>query len=261
MIKFNSTQQPKVSAVGKISLSKPRLHKDQIAPVHYLIYVVSGTFHVSEDGEQYTVKEGHVFFRETGKHHYSHTYMAPGTEWYWVSFEMPTSSISEDIFTLPKHMTVTHQQDLFHRLETMLHLQGSSNPYKEPHLSSELSSIFYTLLAEPNHPPTANELIVQKVNAILNLMIYEKFSANAIAAKINLDYSYTGKCYKAITGTTINQHFNHLKIQRAIKMMEEGSDNMTLISEALGYPNPFYFSRIFKKNTGLSPRDYLKQIY
>jgi len=261
VIDFSPSQQAKVTAVGQISLTKPRLHIDQVASVHYLIYVVNGTFHVSEDGQSYKVQSNQIFFRELGKHHYSHTYMAPGTTWFWVAFTLPVPNKTDETFTLPKLMTLRDHQKYFHTLEEMVRLHQSANPYKGPHLSCLLSSFFYKILAEPKDHPTGDEELVLKVNSLLGTMLNQKFSSNIISKQLNLDYSYIGKRYKATTGTTINQYFNHLKIQRAIKMMEEGSDNMTLISQALGYPNPFYFSRIFKKNTGLSPRDYLKQIY
>ncbi|WP_246354138.1 helix-turn-helix domain-containing protein [Paenibacillus phytohabitans] len=43
--------------------------------------------------------------------------------------------------------------------------------------------------------------------------------------------------------------------------MRTSSYNVSEISEALGYPNPYYFSRVFKKVLGESPSSYMKHLY
>lgn len=266
-IKFYANQLPNVSAVGKITLKKPRIHVNQIAHINYLIFVLKGTFYVSEEDRHYAVKEGQVFFRQSGKHHYSQTYMPVGTTWFWVSFSYDTlgKTVREscpDIpcYALPQLTTMSNQQHLFQKLESMYHLYHASNPYKIPHLAAELTSIFYTILANPPHHHSGSEMLVEKVNELLMLQLHSTFDAHKIAAKINMDYSYIGKCYKAQTGTTINHHFNSLKIQKAIAYMEDGSMNISQMSEVLGYPNPYYFSRVFKKFTSLSPSAFMKQM-
>ncbi|MFD1905245.1 helix-turn-helix domain-containing protein [Paenibacillus rhizoplanae] len=43
-------------------------------------------------------------------------------------------------------------------------------------------------------------------------------------------------------------------------MMVRGEGRIYEISQKLGYESAFYFSKVFKKVTGLSPRDYMQQI-
>jgi AraC-like DNA-binding protein len=49
------------------------------------------------------------------------------------------------------------------------------------------------------------------------------------------------------------------RINRAKRRLGEGEDRIRAIAAELGYGDPFYFSRDFKKLTGLSPRRYREQ--
>lgn len=53
---------------------------------------------------------------------------------------------------------------------------------------------------------------------------------------------------------------NQRKIDAAKQMMADGGYKIYEISDILGFQSAFYFSRVFKKVTVLSPRDYLKSI-
>ena len=51
-----------------------------------------------------------------------------------------------------------------------------------------------------------------------------------------------------------------LRIHNAKVLLESTNYNVTEISNIIGYENPLYFSRIFKKQTGFSPSEYRKKI-
>ena len=56
-----------------------------------------------------------------------------------------------------------------------------------------------------------------------------------------------------------SDYINQSKIEAAKKMMNGGDYKIYEISDRLGFESAFYFSRVFKKVTGLSPRDYMNQ--
>jgi AraC-like DNA-binding protein len=53
--------------------------------------------------------------------------------------------------------------------------------------------------------------------------------------------------------------FNELKLDEAKRLIREGRLNFTEIADALGFTSLHYFSRLFKKKTGLSPSEYAKK--
>jgi YesN/AraC family two-component response regulator len=54
---------------------------------------------------------------------------------------------------------------------------------------------------------------------------------------------------------------NELLIEKAIDMFKKNDGNVSEVSDALGFSNPFYFSRVFKKITGVSPTTYINENY
>ena len=66
--------------------------------------------------------------------------------------------------------------------------------------------------------------------------------------------------FREHTGGGAMEYFGKLKIERAKEMIREGSRNFTEIAAALGYQSIYYFSRHFKKVTGMTPSEYASSV-
>ena len=88
--------------------------------------------------------------------------------------------------------------------------------------------------------------IVINVKKYINEHIEEKLTLNKVAREFNNDIGFS-------------DYINQSKIDAAKKMMTDGDYKIYEISDRLGYESAFYFSRVFKKVTGLSPRGYMNQ--
>ena len=55
------------------------------------------------------------------------------------------------------------------------------------------------------------------------------------------------------------KHFTHIKIRRAIKLLDEGLP-VSQVSERLGFSSASYFSAVFKRETGYTPGAYRKRL-
>lgn len=64
--------------------------------------------------------------------------------------------------------------------------------------------------------------------------------------------------FKQYTKMTPLQYILSIRIANAQSLLETTLYSMTEIASIVGYDNPLYFSRIFKKQTGLSPSEYRK---
>ena len=56
------------------------------------------------------------------------------------------------------------------------------------------------------------------------------------------------------------QYILSIRINNAVSLLETTDYNVTEISNIVGYDNPLYFSRIFKKQKGVSPSEYRKTL-
>ncbi|MBD2865103.1 helix-turn-helix domain-containing protein [Paenibacillus oceani] len=63
---------------------------------------------------------------------------------------------------------------------------------------------------------------------------------------------------KKVTGYPLHEYVHRLKVAEAKKLLISTERTFKVIATALGYRDVFYFSRLFKKYAGMSPRDYKK---
>ena len=75
----------------------------------------------------------------------------------------------------------------------------------------------------------------------------------------NMSTSWFIRNFKLYTGSTPLNYILNIRISNAQSLLENTKYNITEIAAITGYDNPLYFSRLFKKQTGLSPSEYRKQ--
>lgn len=84
----------------------------------------------------------------------------------------------------------------------------------------------------------------------------EPLKVNTIASHFNYSNSHFFSLFKKKTGYSPIHYFNHLKIQKACQLLSFTDMSVKEISYSLGYEDPLYFSRLFKKIMNISPLQY-----
>ncbi len=84
----------------------------------------------------------------------------------------------------------------------------------------------------------------------------QPLQASVLAARANFSLSHFFALFKRLTGYTPIDFFIRLKMERARVLLEGTSLKVKEIAAALGYGDPFYFSRVFKLVNGAAPADY-----
>ena len=78
-----------------------------------------------------------------------------------------------------------------------------------------------------------------------------------IAKTLFLNYRYICHCFKRDTNITINDYLNKIRIEHAANLFKTGITNVSYVAEKCGFSSASYFSKQFKRATGLSPKDYI----
>lgn len=92
------------------------------------------------------------------------------------------------------------------------------------------------------------------------------YSVDISIRKLPLNYDYVRKLFKKQTGVTPHEYLTHTRMKKAKDILLSGVTNrfsdytVTQIAEACGFPEPLYFSRVFKKYYGVAPSYYLKNL-
>ena len=84
----------------------------------------------------------------------------------------------------------------------------------------------------------------------------EKISLDDVAQKLNLSKHYLCSAFKKVTGENMSLYINKLRIEKAKSLLLESGGSIKEIFEEVGYSNQQYFSKVFKKITGITVMEY-----
>jgi AraC-like DNA-binding protein len=83
-------------------------------------------------------------------------------------------------------------------------------------------------------------------------------SNSSLAAMVNLNEDYLAKQFKAVTGLSPNKYVQKIRHRESKRLLRETDLTVESIGHTVGYEDLHYFSRIFHKWEGISPRQYRK---
>ena len=100
---------------------------------------------------------------------------------------------------------------------------------------------------------------ISAVKKYINEHVDEKITLNQLSDVFNISPNYLSILFSKYNDMGFIDYVNHAKIECAKEMLDEGTLKIYEISDKLGYESAFYFSRVFKKVEGMSPRDYINR--
>lgn len=102
---------------------------------------------------------------------------------------------------------------------------------------------------------------VQKVIACIDTDPAGDLSLRTLAAMQNLNASYLSALFRRETGETLTQHINRKRIRHATHLLSSTRLQIQTVAQHCGIPDVNYFSKLFKKHTGKSPREYRETVH
>lgn len=100
-----------------------------------------------------------------------------------------------------------------------------------------------------------NSLIQQAVQYVKQ-HYKEDISNVSMSEYLNISEAYFCRTFKKETGYTFGQYLSHYRIHIAAKLLRQSDMRINEVAFACGIPDSNYFSQIFKKIKGISPKDY-----
>ena len=102
--------------------------------------------------------------------------------------------------------------------------------------------------------------VVAQVQEYIKNHLSEKLTLADVAAVFNFSPNYLSQLFGKYGDSGFVEYITETRIAAAKEMLEQGDLKVYEIAEKLGYESAFYFSKVFKKVTGLSPREYQQSI-
>ena len=214
-------------------------------------------FHDCESGETIHVKEGDIIFVVQGCIYTSDWHGTPKVEYTSIhfSFEHLTTFPKGGKFFLQKVDASLLPPDIGENYEQML---KSCNDGGSPF---EVLECFYKILCKVvpllKFKPTAYDSRITSAIEYIEQNYQKPLTVDELAAHSNMSASRFFPRFKKEVGATPVEYINRYRVNRAILLLISDSElSVEDIAERTGFESSAYFRRVFKKMTGLSPREY-----
>ena len=102
--------------------------------------------------------------------------------------------------------------------------------------------------------------MIERIVQHLEEHVDEDISHEAIAAKYRLHPGYLSRLFKQEMGETLSEYLLRIKIEKAAQLLKEDQYKIGEIAGLVGYSTSSYFSVMFKKYTGCTPREYCQRV-
>lgn len=252
----------RLQTVKKLPTWRPRGRLD-----YQLLYVVSGKTYFYFGDEERIVTAGHmVLFQPRQEQHYEY-FGKDKPEVYWVHF---TGSNVKNIlrqYEIPLDAPVFYSgvSAIYAYLfkEMINELQTCRTGYEEL-LTMYLRQILILVQrTRQEHRPSISTHIQEEMEyarRYFNEHYSKQISIEDYAESRNMSVSWFQRNFKQIVNHSPMQYILTIRMNNATSLLESTDYSMAEISTIVGYDNPLYFSRLFKKQKGVSPSEYRKLV-
>lgn len=103
--------------------------------------------------------------------------------------------------------------------------------------------------------------VIKEVVKYLDENYTSKLNQEDLAEKFFISKEYLSRKFKSEFGINMVDYINQLRIQKAQLLMESASLKLFDIAYKVGFQDEKYFSRVFKKVVGISPKEFRKKLY
>ncbi len=101
---------------------------------------------------------------------------------------------------------------------------------------------------------------VQEILEWLNREYAAEITGELLEKKFGNNFDYMNRIFKRVMGQTIFQYLTKIRIQSAKSLLLHTPMRMGAVGERVGFPDEYYFNRVFKKQVGVPPATYARRM-
>ena len=240
--------------------------KGRVINEYQILYIAEGrgTFTTASAGK-YSISEGDIFLIFPGEWH---TYSPdPETGWkeYWIGFKGINidSRVAAGFFS--KHSPIYrigYNDTLISLFKEAIQVAKKQEKHFQQLLAGIVNYMLGLAFSIDSNKKLKNSINLEFVNRARAFML-ENIESNIeipeVADYLHISYSSFRHIFKQYTGIAPSQYYLNLKIQRAKDMLKSSTASIKEISYILHFDTPEYFTKLFKKKTGLTPSQFREQ--
>ena len=114
----------------------------------------------------------------------------------------------------------------------------------------------YLAMGQRELPMDTTRNVIRQAAAYIDENYFEDLNLSVLAERFNMESSYFSRLFRQEMGENLIFYITKKRIEKARVYIANPDINLTEVSFMVGYNDYSYFNRVFKKNTGMSPREY-----
>lgn len=183
----------------------------------------------------------------------------------YVHMTLESGYLFDTLVQLPDFITVDHPDEYRALFEKLLKYYNTRLRQDEILLQSVLLELIYRLsqesVAQVNRQRhTGGGQAVHRALKYIRDNLTEDLSLAKVAGYVSLSPIHFHKAFKSAVGQTLHQYVEEQRIKRAIDFLMITDMTLTEIALQSGFSSQSYFSYVFKRHTGTTPRKYVEKI-
>lgn len=246
---------PKVEHFVHRSVDKGWRLKTRTIWNHELVLIIGGHGKVSISGREYKLSAGMLLYFYPDLLH-SMAADESYLEFYGVHFSLPPDM---DKLPFPEITYVTAPR-LRIAFDDLNAAYGQHAYLIEWRYRILLQQIIYTLLVDRQQNSPSDAKRVNRTIDVIRRDIAHRYTIEELCRTAGMKKSLFIRVFKETTGYSPIQYVLKLRIEHAKKLLCDSDAKIEKIAAECGFSDPFYFSRLFKKQCGASPLQFRKSM-
>lgn len=233
-----------------------------------LVFVISGCGYLKTGGRKLkTLKKGDLFVLYPKEQH--HYYADNNDPWeiMWISFNgnLAETLLSEAGFSRESNVLnriLTHS--IQRTVQTIINSLGDTEDTHRLCATGQLYILFaylkqITEVKEKRNEEIRQNSCVWKAMRFIEQNYYLDIDVDMLSEHVNYSRSYLSRTFRSEAGMTIPEYITRIRIQNASALLKDSDMSVKEVAISVGMKDSFYFSKLFKKVTGDTPREYRKK--
>jgi AraC-like DNA-binding protein len=236
-----------------------------------IIFMRSGRLVMQEGKEKFTLGPNEAILLYPGREHAGLSDYEKDTSFYWIHFRLQEGQyrVAEgeasqaSFIAVPQVSRPERSERLIELYRQFLHSQEDGFACgMEADLLVGQMLIELAFHVEAGAGNRAAMRLAEAVKKIVNAEFFKSdLSPGVVAEKLEVNCDYLGRVFRLVVGESIGSFIIHRRLRESRKLLQESDLNVNQVAMAVGFNDPGYFRRVFRRQYDIRPAEFRKMYY
>lgn len=238
------------------------IEKDSYFPLHWhehweVHFMLNGKAQIRCGSKIISFKENDCIIINSNELHEG----IPGEKHHCFKFKLHPAFFDKKHFFFKNFIHDDTVTALMHRIIEFFDKDDAPSKFAAKGYMYQLISYLCENFIDESQHVDVNKEKFEKMNTVASYLhknYASDITTDALAKMSHYNYSHFCHTFKEVFGLSVNKYLTDIRINKASSLLTTCDMNITEIASVIGFVDPNYFARIFKKEKGVSPSEFRK---